>query len=89
MTLTVARPRGAFAPKNIGLKLPKNHFKTNLFLGAKAPLGLASVTVTVTVTCPPPKSFKMQYLAYFLSLLIDIVYTVAMRYFLEGVWRMS
>ena len=39
------------------------------FLWTKAPLGLASVTVR-----PPRKSFKMEYLAYFLSLLIDIVY---------------
>ena len=43
------------------------------FLGAKAPLGLANVTTHMLT----PKSFNMQYLAYFFSLLLDIIYKVS------------
>ena len=54
------------------------------FLGAKAPLGLASVTTHMLT----PKSFNMQYLAYFFSPLLDIIYKLPGGC-LEDVWRMT
>ena len=58
--------------------------KCVIFLGAKPPLGLTSVTTHMLT----PKRFNMQYLEYFFSLLFDIIYKVSGGC-LEDFWRMT